>query len=56
MIVQIISGIDNDKLDLNELKDFLGEDFETAFPTKVIASIDIPRIYKEAINDPKYIK
>ena len=56
MIAQIISGIDNNKLDLNELKDFLGDDFETVFPTKVIASIDVPRIYREAINDSKYIE
>ena len=56
MIVQIISGIDNDKLDLDELKDFLGEDFETIFPTEVIVSIDVPRIYKEAINDLKYVQ
>ena len=56
MITQIISGIDNDKLDLNELKDLLREDFETIFPTEIIVKIDVPRIYKEAINDPKYVE
>jgi hypothetical protein len=56
MITQIISGIDNDELDLDELKDVLGEDFETTFPTEVIVNIDVPRIYKEAINDLKYVE
>ena len=56
MIIQIISGIDKDKLDLNELKDLLGDDFETVFLTEVIAGIYIPCIYKEVINDPKYIE
>jgi hypothetical protein len=48
--------MDNDELDLDELKDVLGKDFETIFPTKVIVSIDVPRIYKEAINDLKYVE
>ncbi|TVY60796.1 Retrovirus-related Pol polyprotein from transposon TNT 1-94, partial [Lachnellula suecica] len=43
-------------IDLNELKAVLGESFETAFPAKVIASVDIPRTYKEAVTDPKYAK
>jgi hypothetical protein len=56
MIAQIILGIDEDELDLNKLKNPLGNDLETAFPTKVIASIHIPCTYKKAINDPKYIE
>ena len=48
--------MNNNKLDLNELKDFLGDDFETIFPTKVIASINVPRIYREAINDLKHVE
>ena len=56
IITQIISSIDNNELDLDELKDFLGDDFETTFPTEVIVSIDVPRTYKEAINDPKYVE
>jgi hypothetical protein len=54
MIAQIILGMDEDELDLDKLKNPLGNDLETAFPTKVIASIHIPCTYKEAINDPKH--
>jgi hypothetical protein len=54
MIAQIISGMDKDELDLDEPKDLLSNDFETAFPAEVIAGIHIPRTYKEAINDPKH--
>ncbi len=54
MIVQIILGIDEDELDLNKLKNPLGNDLKTTFPTKVIASIYIPCTYKKAINNPKH--
>jgi hypothetical protein len=54
MIAQIISGMGNDEVDLNELKDLLDNDFETAFPAEVIAGIHVPQTYKEAINDPKH--
>jgi hypothetical protein len=54
MIAQIILGIDEDELDLDKLKNSLGDDLETTFPTKVIASIYISCTYKKAINDPKY--
>jgi CO dehydrogenase/acetyl-CoA synthase alpha subunit len=56
MIVQIILGIDENKLDLDKLKNSLDNNLETTFPTKVIASIHIPCTYKEAINDSKYIE
>jgi hypothetical protein len=48
--------MDKDELDLNKLKNSLDNDLETIFPAKVIASIHIPCIYKEAINDLKYIE
>jgi len=46
--------MDKNKLNLNKSKDLLSNDFETAFPAKVIAGIHISRTYKEAINDPKH--
>jgi hypothetical protein len=54
MITQLLSN--DDEIDIDELKDLLGEEFETAFPAEIIAGIHIPRTYKEAINDPKYRK
>jgi hypothetical protein len=54
MIVQIILGMDEDELDLDKLKNLLGNNLETVFPTKVIASIYIPCTYKKAINDLKH--
>jgi hypothetical protein len=54
MIVQIILGMDEDELDLDKLKNPLGDNLETVFPAKVIASIYIPCTYKEAINDLKH--
>ena len=56
MIVQILSGANSDDLNLDKLKDILGDDFKTIFPAKEIASIYIPYIYKEAINDLKYVE
>ncbi len=54
IIVQIILGIDKDELDLNKLKNSLGNNLETTFPIKVITSIYIPCIYKKAINNLKH--
>jgi hypothetical protein len=56
IIAQIILGIDKDELDLDKLKNPLGNDLETTFPAKVITSIHIPCTYKKAINDLKHIE
>jgi hypothetical protein len=48
MVAQLLSRSDDTNLDLDELKDPLRDDFETAFPAEVIAGIQIPRTYKEA--------
>ena len=48
--------MDKNKLNFNELKDLLNNDFKIAFFTKIIASIHILCIYKKVINNPKHIK
>ena len=55
IIAQFISNNKND-INIDELLDLLGDNFETAFPTKIIAGIHIPRTYEEAINNPKHSK
>lgn len=47
---------DDGDVNIDILKDMLGEDFENAFPVDVKCGITIPRTYKEAINDPRYSK
>ena len=62
IITQLLSK-DTSNLDFefNKLEGYLLQNnnnletiFEAAFPTKVIAGIYIPRIYKEAVEDPKH--
>lgn len=50
MVAQLLSESNATELNLDELKDLLGNDLETAFPAEVIAGIQIPRTYKEAIK------
>jgi hypothetical protein len=46
---------DEEDLDLDGLRAYLREHFETVFPAKVITGIQVPRTYKEAIEDHKYV-
>jgi hypothetical protein len=48
--------MNKNELDLDKLKNPLGDNLKTAFPAKVIASIYIPCTYKKAINNLKYIE
>lgn len=56
MIAQLMSDDDDEDINIDELMYCLGEEFETAFAAEVIAGINIPQSYEEAINDPKYSK
>ena len=56
IIIQLLTDNNSNNIDLDKLKDLLGDKFETIFPVEVISRIKIPYTYKEAISNPKYRK